>query len=726
MTNIKNIGKELLGKSLNSYHRRTGLTQLEKNNEMQDGILNGILSQADDAYIEKTEQSNVIHLDGSGDGVVVLDSIEGNTSKLEDGEPIKDGLLCWLDGRDNIENGYWLDRSGNNNNFLINGNVENNDTNLYFNGGHAYSENFMQNVRSMVITFKAKKTIEHWQYLLDTRGISTHLTYVASSGSLNINQFGGFSKKYINKVDSGYVEIPNEQLIHLYLEYVDSKTDYKIRLATNQNTNESLPCEMYSVQFYNRPLSVDEINESYDFCTNPQYMLKSSFEEKINDEGKYEIEILSQTGNNLYNLKTVNYDWGVPNQPIISPSTNNLNYHCCEYFDISPFRGKTIYAGTFRDGVLRSNGVSFAVFFDENNQRIGGRDGITPNGVVVPTSAKLMSLMQHCGNQDTLTYINRDKYVIKLEPFVSGEKLVEHKSNKIKLLINEPLRKIDNVYKDRLCFKDGKLMVERSCVEKNLNVERISGKFNDISTDNPNLTMLLLYSQQLDNMLQTEQGKYLLCDKLATYNRYPVSNFKHNTLVKGNTYIGFNVDRTLLQDTTDNTYIEHINNLNAKIIYPITKPIYEEVLNEYGEPILLEGYENGTLYIDSTIVPTTTVRYTPKMESFSTLREVSNSNTMLTNDISDTIIPYMMEVDLMIMEKEMSLFNSLNKNIRKIGVEDMTSMQKRTQEMLERLIKGKTLNEQECKTRVTVYLNAGKITDEQAEELMLLISEVYA
>ena len=77
--NIKEIGKELMGKSLSSYHRKTGLPQLEKNNEMQDGILNGILSQVDNAYIEKTEQSNVIHLEGSGDGVVVLDSVEGNT-----------------------------------------------------------------------------------------------------------------------------------------------------------------------------------------------------------------------------------------------------------------------------------------------------------------------------------------------------------------------------------------------------------------------------------------------------------------------------------------------------------------------------------------------------------------------------------------------------------------------------------------------------------------------
>ena len=96
---------------------------------------------------------------------------------------------------------------------------------------------------------------------------------------------------------------------------------------------------------------------------------------------------------------------------------------------------------------------------------------------------------------------------------------------------------------------------------------------------------------------------------------------------------------------------------------------------------------------------------------------------MLTNDIDDNIIPYMMDVDLMIMEKEMALMSQYK--TRKIGAKDMTSMQKRTQDMLERLIKGKTLTEQECKTRVVTYLDAGKITDAQADELMLLISEVY-
>ena len=133
--NIKEIGKELLGKSLNSFHRKTGLTQLEENNKMQDGILDGILSQVDDAYIEKTEQSNVIHLDGSGDGVVVLDSIEGNTEKLEINNLITNGLVCWLDGRDGEVENYWKDKSGNGNDFILQDNRQHNNDSMYFNGG---------------------------------------------------------------------------------------------------------------------------------------------------------------------------------------------------------------------------------------------------------------------------------------------------------------------------------------------------------------------------------------------------------------------------------------------------------------------------------------------------------------------------------------------------------------------------------------------------------------
>lgn len=173
------------------------------------------------------------------------------------------------------------------------------------------------------------------------------------------------------------------------------------------------------------------------------------------------------------------------------------------------------------------------------------------------------------------------------------------------------------------------------------------------------------------------------------------------------------------------TQLEKNNETQDGILNGILSQVdnaYIEKAEQYNL-IHLDGYENGTLHVDSTIAPTTTVRHTPKMRSLKTLSEVSNNNVMLTADINDTIIPYMMEVDLMIMEKEVALTSQ--KNIRKIGAEDMTSMQKRTLQMLERLIKGRTLTEQECQTRVATYLSAGKITDIQAEELMLLIPEVY-
>ena len=166
-----------------------------------------------------------------------------------------------------------------------------------------------------------------------------------------------------------------------------------------------------------------------------------------------------------------------------------------------------------------------------------------------------------------------------------------------------------------------------------------------------------------------------------------------------------------------------INDYVSRISY--NHDIIFKVISINDNNVLLEGYENGTLYIDSIIIPTTTVRYTPKMESFKAVQEVSVCNDILTEDINEAILPYLMEIDFMIIKKELALTSARN-IIRKMEVVDMTNMQKRTGEMLERLIKGKTLTQQECLTRITTYLRAAKITDSQAEELILLIDEVYA
>lgn len=649
--NIKEIGKELLGKSLDSYHRRTGLTQLEKNNNIQDGILNGILSQIDDAYIEKTEQSNVIHLEGSGDGVVVLDGIEGNTM----------ANLC------------------NKTTHTIIGE----DSNSW--SKHIYLK------RPLVVGNKYTLIINVKSYTLD-EGYSI-------MGRISTNQ-------------------------NTEVQYALMKTVTKAGIHTNVFTAQKA-LDMLSIADESNSTSGESIIEGFillegDYRNDEiNYFegLQSSFEEKVNDEGKYEIEIL-MNNKNLLDLKN----------PV------NVGYTPAK------MEGDKI--------VLNSSGVegerismAFPVYMKKGSTYRFSYSNIEGNSEILGTTLQIHSNLSTNGqfgvstknpftwDKDSGIYYARVynmfvagtvKANIQLEENNIATTYIEPKQNKIKLLLDEPLRKVNNNYKDRLCIKDGRLVVERKCgIDKNLHLR--------------NWTMYTLKDEYPDvagfyaNVLDMEvHGGALVCDKFKCMERdmHPGNVTSNEEFLSGTggvtPFFKFNIKRDKLSTLSADGFKTYLQQNPVTVVYPLLTPIYEEVLNECGDPILLEGYENGTVYIDSTIVPTTTVRYTPKMESLKTLKAVNDNNIMLTDDINNNIIDYMMNVDMMIMEKEMQ-----NTKTRRIGEKDMTNMQKRTFEMLKRLIKGKTLTEQECKDRVVLYLSANKITSEQAEELMVYISEIY-
>lgn len=628
--NIKEIGKELMGKSLNSFHRKTGLTQLEKNNEMQDGILNGILSQVDDAYIEKTEQSNVIHLDGSGDGVVVLDSIEGNTMVNEINS---ESLRNWT-----YSNNTYAGQYANTQEFGIDWSKE-----VQFNCWLQAINN------SNPIFTKIKPNTDYtvWINILENNPTLDGVSVTNCIGALQL---------WINGYNSIRRDLPVNTKGWVSFNYnfnqINTSINYSMFGLSISGTNQDgtkiinggklrISKEVIVLEGLNTPL-----NKYFEG-------LQSSFEEKVNDEGKYEIEILSNN-KNLFDIDKLTYTNTNITKLIKNKEKGRVEitykdgagYPYASYYlnenDVKLLRGKRIIIS--RNLIQGDNTLNHSIQIHSTNE--DGTIKWVTSGNTIPSNAKILKIQVHGHNSvggdnvkgNTTIYEN---IYIGLEE-LKGD-YIPYKQNKIKLLLNEPLRAVGDI-KDRLCVKDDKLVVERNC-------------------------------------------------GIRTYQENDLDN----------------VD--VLTDMNNTVYI-------------LDTPIYDEVTNEYGEPIILEGYENGTLYIDSTIIPTTTVKYTPKMEPFNTLKEVVNNNIMLTNDVNDNIIPYMMDVDLMIMEKEMALMS--HKNIRKMEVLDMTSMQKRTQDMLERLIKGKSLTEQECKTRVTTYLHAGKIIDEQAEELMLLIDEVYA
>ena len=675
--NIKEIGKELMGKSLNSFHRKTGLPQLERNNEMQDGILDGILSQVDDAYIEKTEQSNVIHLEGSGDGVVVLDSIEGNTMVNVRGE-MNTNNCQWQ-----LNNGWWELSA---------------DGVLFLDFKAILKQN---SIYTVVYEFKSENNCGIQRGFRMGNG-----AWVGTSTSSNIQ---GLHKVAIN---TNGTEVNRLTFHKKPYETTDKVSIRNIMILEGDWTNKEIPASYFEG-------------------------LQSSFEEKVNSEGKHEIEILSHKGR--------------PNE--LKNSFNELQASPREYMSISitdiakKYLGKRLVVsgkvksigknGDVRIYSLGKYSVGFSTLFNCNTSNYinfvcEGRFTYESNGA----NGEACNLSFYgiydsgifpCVKDIKIEILDDNDNILATEwcPSYKDDEIhwKNHKnSNKIKLLINEPLRGT-NVSKDMLCIKDGKLVIERRYKQIVLN-GNVTEKW-QIWKDNSK-------TYRWNSIKDIECNRHIgdvVCDKIP--------RGEYHQWWNGNLALGIDYGDPNGRTDISSIYIcqpnldENVASLrqwlsenNLQVVLPLKEPYYEEVLNEYGEPILLEGYENGTVYIDSTIVPTTTVRYTPKMESFNTLKEVYNNNVMLTSDVNDNIIPYMMDVDLMIMEKEMALMS--HKNIRKMEVLDMTSMQKRTQDMLERLIKGKSLTEQECKTRVTTYLNAGKITDEQAEELMLLIDEVYA
>lgn len=632
--NIKEIGKELMGKSLNSFHRKTGLTQLEKNNEMQDGILNGILSQVDDAYIEKIGQSNVIHLEGSGDGVVVLDSIEGNT--MVNIMPLAN----------------WGNKSSDN-------------------GNCAYSQvrlntlPFKPNTTYTTILLNAEGIVKsHWMHSLSTQG-SVQGTIATFTTISDISMATSYLHIYFGGSDN---TVTQEQINNI-----------KVVVLEGDWTNK-------------------EINYFEG--------LQSSFEEHKEDD-KYKIEILSQNDNFIDMKIDSILNCSIEGDKVITVTpTNTTNNPCINFKNFIP-KGTYYYKG------VGSEATQF-----RNKDRVTISNLGTKKEGRIELSEDVHYITYNWGSNGTT---NSFIFDITRE-IVSRKQVVDfipHKQNKIKLLINEPLRAVDNA-KDRLCIKDGKLTIERNTFLQVLNGQEIWNMSDSLNTSNT--TRYYTNSLEIPIILNSNG----ISDKIP----YITGGGKDNMTC---IYVHSTVNRIDIRKlNTDNrwTTLEELKtwlrNNNVTLVLKRLEPIYEEVLNEYGEPIILEGYENGTLYIDSVIAPTTTVRYTPKMESFKTLKEVKIRNTINDFDVTENVIPYMMEVDMKLTELEISAYSTYNiKNTRKMEVLDMTSMQERTFNMLERLIRGKSHTKQEMIDRVLLYEQAKRITTEQALELNLVIEEVY-
>ena len=326
-------------------------------------------------------------------------------------------------------------------------------------------------------------------------------------------------------------------------------------------------------------------------------------------------------------------------------------------------------------------------------------------------------------------HMENGKYVC----VIRGISLDGSKVNGIKFYLNEPLRGIGDI-KDKLCIKDNKLMVERNFIQVIIDGENLQNYNNFAYRTLFDFKCNVLHNWELANFITDSKFSNAFIDYQWNHRDFEsiaVSPLDEKTCIDIiDKSISFSID----------SYKNILKEKPIKVVYQLLEPIYEEITNEYGLPIILEGYENGIVYVDSAVTPTTSIKYTSNNTVPTTLSNVDNLNTTTQDDINNNIVTYMMDIDMMLTEMEMednastmSLSDSDDNNqkhntshnniLDRMNKEDRIKYQDNTTKMLEKVIKGKSLTNEENINRIDLYLSEGKIREEQSNYLKELLKE---
>ena len=446
--------------------------------------------------------------------------------------------------------------------------------------------------------------------------------------------------------------------------------------------------------------------------------MKSSFEDKLQEDGTYKMEILSNNKNLIDSDNLI---------------MNNHHIHVIEKikdgFKIKT--GTTVHwavLGEFKLKVKPNTNYTLGYTKTMIKNAYEGMDktswDVGYTWITTENNRTITEYKAHNNTRTTRTFNSGNNTTIKIKfnattdiPTTTGEydftdiSLVEgtvnnehipHKSNKIQFSSIEPLRGVGDV-KDRFVFKeDGKLYIERNCMEKYLS------EFNFGTTEIKGNNFKA--GLRIDNFYRQPNGgsnTSIKCDKLASAfmeSVIPCINVYHHS---DNDELRVSIPQHLLETLDREGVNKYFAKNPHKITYPLAEPYYEEVPFELAK-IILEGYENGTLFFDTNIPPTSTVTYAGETPIVKATKLNKTEVLKNTDDINDNIVPYLMDMDYRVVCLQ------LEGGIENVS---MARLFGGTYEMLQRDIQSKRYSKDEYKHRLDVYLSANKITENEYEKL---------
>lgn len=440
--------------------------------------------------------------------------------------------------------------------------------------------------------------------------------------------------------------------------------------------------------------------------------MKSSFEDKVQSDGSYKMEILSNN-KNLFDIDAEYYKAGWGNQNY-QRNGNGFSFDAMDGwssigYEVKGHRDKTVVVSAtvtcinkdtskLREQSLRVHtetwsGANGTSFLDGETKRIKFNVKLNHEGRVYFNG----SSTPEGSNNGGVKWTVKD---ILIEDVDGGTGYFPRECNKIQFSSIEPLRSVKNI-KDKFVFKDGKLMIERNCIERDL-TRTLPWSLNKTIASSNGVQFVCRPFGGWGNCKPKETE--IICSKKPTLQN---DGGNHSIWVYDKSTIVLQMNNGLIKSVNDLS--DWLDEEKPVVVVPLVEPTYEEVPFEL-QKIILEGYENGTLFIDTNIPPTVTTTYAGETPIVKSVRlnktEVLNN----TEDINDNIIPYLMDMDYRVVMLQLAT-EELE------GGVSMARLFGGTYEMIKRDILSKRLTREEYGYRLADYFNAGKLTEEQVREL---------
>ena len=183
--------------------------------------------------------------------------------------------------------------------------------------------------------------------------------------------------------------------------------------------------------------------------------------------------------------------------------------------------------------------------------------------------------------------------------------------NDITFYINEPLRKGDIIRAE-----NRKILVERHMAEAVLD-----GSEDWSKDDFENIEKQIKTYRCRINFVNIKFNSYVFCDKFNSilYDGHDTEAIE----VGGSPHLFLGINRCKLSTQDVVGFKQWLSENPVTVVYQLAEPIIEEVETDYTR-LMLESYENATVYFNSHIFPTSTIRYQANVISTSEIMSVSD------------------------------------------------------------------------------------------------------